>query len=221
MVNNWNNYISGWWFGTCFIFFPSHWGHVIVTPTDEVIFFTKQYNIWYVILPIDEVIFFKMVIAPPTSSLFTNPLTTHHPLTKWATCLVRGVADHDPSLNGALGALGWSRPQWQTIQKRDEHGLNGKQQHVPIAEQNPDLSVPRFVGRIAVVFSGCMVIKKSKQTCFDDNGKKVRGPLQESTCWHARSRTLAPLPWPYRRQCTYLCFNPEVTPRWIASPYLI
>jgi hypothetical protein len=81
-----------------------------------------------------------------------------------------------------------------------------------VAEQNPDLSVPRVVGRIAAFFWLHGYYKKSKQTCFDDNGKKVRGPLQESTCWHARSRTLAPLQWLYRRQCTYLCFNPEVTP---------
>ena len=32
MVNNWNNNISGWWFGTFFMF----------------------HNIWVVILPIDE-----------------------------------------------------------------------------------------------------------------------------------------------------------------------
>jgi hypothetical protein len=37
-------YISGWWFGTFFIF----------------------HNIWDVMLPIDELIFFKMVIAPPS-----------------------------------------------------------------------------------------------------------------------------------------------------------
>ena len=36
--------ISGWWFGTCFIF----------------------HNIWDVILPIDELIFFRGVAQPPT-----------------------------------------------------------------------------------------------------------------------------------------------------------
>ena len=39
------NYLSGWWFGTCF--FPCH--------------------IWDVILPIDELIFFRGVGIPPTS----------------------------------------------------------------------------------------------------------------------------------------------------------
>ena len=38
MVNNWNNNISGWWFGTFGLFF-----HIlgIVTPSDELIFFTE------------------------------------------------------------------------------------------------------------------------------------------------------------------------------------
>ena len=36
------------------------------------IIFYFLFHIWDVILPIDELIFFKMVIAPPTSSVFTK-----------------------------------------------------------------------------------------------------------------------------------------------------
>ena len=37
MVNNWNNNIADWWFGTFFYDFP-YIGNVII-PTDELIFF--------------------------------------------------------------------------------------------------------------------------------------------------------------------------------------
>ena len=65
-----------------------------------------------------------------------------------------------------LGPWGEVVPNDKPFKKGMNMGLNGKQQHVPIAEQNPDLSVPRFVGRIAVVFSGCMVIKKKQTNMF-------------------------------------------------------
>ena len=54
MVNNWNNNISGWWFGTMeFYDFP--YGNFII--------------------PTDELIFFRGVGEPPTSNMYIyNPI---------------------------------------------------------------------------------------------------------------------------------------------------
>ena len=74
MVDNWNNNISGWWFGTWVLF--------------------STIYIWDVILPIDELIFFKMVIAPPTRSIFWGyPILTHAHIVAFWDVHLRSLID--------------------------------------------------------------------------------------------------------------------------------